>query len=207
MQRSIRQVISKSMQPRRRSLGAAAGGRREPRAGGGRPLAASWQDHRRGDSLTIGDLAGWAAFGHIATMLHIAKLAVGIRDLPHLHRVQQARLADAPPLRHLTRNFPRRAPEVTAGGSLYWVVAGSMLVRQRILDIAEDSRDDGTRCAALVLDPELVPLVGRSTKPFQGWRYLAAADAPADLARSSAARGAEALPDTLRRELQALGLL
>lgn len=140
-------------------------------------------------------------------MLHLAKLAVGIRDLPHLQQVQHARLLDHPPLRHLTRHFPRRAAEVLDGGSLYWVVAGSMLVRQRILDIVDAERDDGSRCAALVLDAALVPLIGRPTKAFQGWRYLAADAAPADLTHTGVARGADDLPDTLRRELQALGLL
>jgi len=156
---------------------------------------------------TTGALAACARFGHTAAMLHLAKLAVGVRDLEHLRQVQAQRLHDRPPLRHFTRNFPRRAAEVVDGGSLYWVVAGSMLVRQRIIDITEDQWDDGSRCAALVLDAALVPLVGRPTKAFQGWRYLAAADAPADLAAGGAAKGSQDLPPALRQELRALGLL
>jgi hypothetical protein len=140
-------------------------------------------------------------------MLHLTKLAVGIRDIAHLQQVQAERRQSRPPLRHMTRNFPRRAAELIEGGSIYWVVGGTMLVRQRILDVIEDRWDDGTKCAALVLDPLLVPLSGRPTKPFQGWRYLAAADAPADLACGRAAVGEDALPPALRRELQALGLL
>jgi hypothetical protein len=140
-------------------------------------------------------------------MLHLAKLAVGIRDIAHLAEVQAERLERRPPLRHLTRNFPRRAAELLDGGSIYWVIAGSMLARQRLRDIIEDSWDDGTRCAALVLDPALVPLLGRPTKPFQGWRYLAAADAPPDRAPGAAAAGEAELPPTLRRELRELGLL
>ena len=139
-------------------------------------------------------------------MLHLAKLAVGIRDIAHLADVQADRQQTRPPLRHLTRNFPRRAADVLDGGSLYWVIAGSMLVRQRLRDIVEESRDDGTRCAALVLDPVLVPLVGRPTRAFQGWRYLAAADAPPDRA-AAAADGEQDLPPTLRRALRGLGLL
>jgi hypothetical protein len=152
-------------------------------------------------------LADAADSAHIAAMLHLAKLAVGIRDIPHLATVQAARAERDPPLRHQTRNFPRRAPEVIDGGSIYWVVAGTMLVRQRVRDIIEDQWDDGTRCAALVLDPALVPLLGRPTKAFQGWRYLAAADAPPDRPIGSVAEGEADLPPTLRRELQALGLL
>ena len=40
---------------------------------------------------------------------------------------------------------------------------------------------------------------------FQGWRYLAAKDAPPDLDR--AAPGARHMPETMRRELRELGLL
>lgn len=140
-------------------------------------------------------------------MLHLAKLAVGIRDIVHLAEVQAERQRTRPPLRHLTRNFPRRAAELLDGGSMYWVVAGSMLVRQRIRDIVEDAREDGTRCTAILLDPGLTPLLGRPTKPFQGWRYLAPADAPPDRPAGAAADGEAELPPTLRRDLQELGLL
>jgi hypothetical protein len=139
-------------------------------------------------------------------MLHLAKLAVGIRDIAHLAEVQAARAGSSPPLRHLTRHFPRRAAELLDGGSIYWVLAGTMLVRQRLRDIVEDAWDDGTRCAALVLEPVLVPLIGRPTRAFQGWRYLAAADAPPDRAIAAAA-GESELPPALRGELRELGLL
>ncbi len=140
-------------------------------------------------------------------MLHIAKLAVGVRDIEHIRALQTERARTTPPLRHRTRNFPRRGNEVLDGGSLYWVISGSMLARQRILDIVEDTRDDRTPCASFVLDPELVPLIGRPTRPFQGWRYLAAEAAPADLDASTMAMGEETLPPVLRRELRALCLI
>ena len=93
------------------------------------------------------------------------------------------------------------------GGSIYWVIAGSMLVRQRIVDITEDQWDDGSACAGLFLDPDLVPLIGRPTRPFQGWRYLQPEAAPADLDASVLALGEEALPHLMRRELRALCLI
>ena len=139
-------------------------------------------------------------------MLHLMKLAVGVRDLAHLRDLQAERARTTPPLRHLTRNHPKRAADVLDGGSIYWVIGGVMLVRQRILDICPAPAADGTACTALLLDPALVPLVGRATRPFQGWRYLLPAAAPADLS-SSAARGAEELPAALREELRSLGLL
>jgi len=140
-------------------------------------------------------------------MLHMTKLAVGIRDIAHLREVQAERARANPPLRHHTRNFPRRGPEITEGGSMYWVIAGAIVVRQRILDIVEDQWDDGTACAGIVLQPRLVPVVARPTKPFQGWRYLAADAAPADLTKATRIHGEEALPPALRRDLRALGLL
>ncbi len=135
------------------------------------------------------------------------KLAVGVRDVDELRAWQEERAATHPPLRHRTRNFPRRAAEVTDGGSMYWVVSGAMVVRQRILDIVEDTTDDGRACAALLLDRPLIAVGTRLMKPFQGWRYLDAADAPADIVRGPTAAGEAALPPALRRELEALCLI
>jgi hypothetical protein len=140
-------------------------------------------------------------------MLHIAKLAVGVRDIDHIRALQAERSRTHPPLRHRTRNFPRRGNEVLNGGSLYWVISGSMLARQRILDIVEDQRDDKTPCTSFILDPEVVPLIGRATRPFQGWRYLRPDAAPADLSAVAVAQGEEMLPATMRQELRALCLI
>lgn len=140
-------------------------------------------------------------------MLHLTKLAVGVRDIDHLRDLQAERAAKSPPLRHRTRMFPRRHQEIINGGSMYWVINGSMLVRQRILDIIEDKRDNGDACTGLVLHPRLIPLAGRPTKPFQGWRYLRPDEAPGDLTRGPRARGEDSLPPSLRHELRALCLL
>ena len=139
-------------------------------------------------------------------MLNLTKLAVGVRDIDHLRTLQAERAERLPPLRHRTRSFPRRHREVLDGGSMYWVINGSMLVRQRIVDLIEDRRDDGSECAGIVLDPMLVPLEGRPTKPFQGWRYLSAADAPKDLTAYTA-RGVDKLPPVLRQQLRELCLI
>jgi len=58
-----------------------------------------------------------------------------------------------------------------------------------------------------VLDPKLVALTGRPTKPFQGCCYLRPEEAPRDLTLGPRARGEDALPPALRRELQVLCLL
>ena len=139
---------------------------------------------------------------------HLIKLSVGPRDVEHLRALQARRMEADPPLRHQTRMVPKRAAEILSfGGSIYWVVAGFVRVRQRILDIREERWDDGTACAGLVLDPELVPVEARPMKPFQGWRYLQPEAAPPDIRPGAEARGLDALPAKMRRELRDLGLL
>ena len=137
--------------------------------------------------------------------LHLIKLAVGIDDVEHLRRVRAARAAERGGGWVYTRNRPRREAEVLDGGSIYWVIAGVISVRQRIADIREAKQPDGTRCTDLVLHRTLVPVRGRFMKPFQGWRYLAASDAPPDESTTTATTAD--LPDRLRRELAALALL
>ena len=56
----------------------------------------------------------------------------------------------------------------------------------------------------MVLDPDLVRTVWQPRRPFQGWRYLRAEDAPADLA---AAGERDDLPEAMAAELAALGVL
>jgi hypothetical protein len=87
---------------------------------------------------------------------------------------------------------------------MYWVVNRVLSVRQRIVDIVAAQREDGTACTDIVLHPKLVAVRGRLMRPFQGWRYLAAEDAPPD---EGAGRGAADLPESLRRELTSLALL
>ncbi len=110
-----------------------------------------------------------------------------------------------PPLRHRTRQMPKRAADIIESGSIYWVIAGMIQCRQRILDLTPDQRPDGTPCAALILDPVIVPVEPRPVRPFQGWRYLKPDAAPADLRQGA---GAEAeLPTALRLALAELCLL
>ena len=134
-------------------------------------------------------------------MMHLMKLAVGVRDPAHLRALQTQR---EPPLQHLTKQMPRRAAEIVDGGSLYWVIAGSMLVRQRVLWVEPAVRIDGSACAAIGLDAALVPVCGRPVRAFQGWRYLGSDAAPADL---SAQPDEATVPEALARELRALCLL
>ncbi len=136
--------------------------------------------------------------------LHLIKLSVGVQSLDDLRRRQAQHAMDFPPLRHRTRNFPRRAEEVLAGGSIYWVINRLVTARQPIRDIADGVREDGTKCTDLILDPLLVPVRARMMRPFQGWRYLPPEDAPDDV---PAHDDAGDLPEALRRALASLALI
>ena len=109
-----------------------------------------------------------------------------------------------PELVHVTRQTPKRADELLDGGSLYWVIRGSVAARQRLLDVREMRGHDGTPHCGLVYDSEIVPTLRRAHRPFQGWRYLKGQDAPPDAKQLKSAKG---LPETLRAELAELGLL
>ena len=137
-------------------------------------------------------------------MLHLIKIGVGVRNPAHLRILQAHRTAHDPPLAHLTRNRPRRAAEILDGGSLYWVIGGTLLIRQRITGLDAALRPDGSPCTAILLAPALVPVQGRPVKAFQGWRYLEAADAPQDLAPDSPEA---AMPHAMAQQLRELGLL
>jgi hypothetical protein len=137
--------------------------------------------------------------------LHLLKLAVGSESLDTLRRWQEERARTHKPLRHRTRHFPRRAAEILDGGSIYWVINRVITARQRVLDIVEAAAEDGSKCTDLVLHPELVPVEGRLMKPFQGWRYLDAKDAPLDV--TCTGRASAELPELMRRELISLALL
>jgi len=101
--------------------------------------------------------------------------------------------------------MPKRAEELLDGGSLYWVIRGEILCRERLLDVRPFRDKDGIGRCRLVMDGKLVLTEPRPYRAFQGWRYFVAKDAPKDLDR--AAPGAAKMPEGLRRELRGLGLL
>lgn len=136
--------------------------------------------------------------------LNLMKLCVGCPEPEELERWQDSRFG-AGPAQHVTRMWPTREAELLRGGSIYWVFKGLMLARQRLLGLEERIGADGIRRCALILDREVVRVVATPRRPFQGWRYLAAADAPADV---PAGRAAEpALPPRIARELAEMGLV
>lgn len=144
-------------------------------------------------------------------VVHLVKLCVGVETVDQLAAWQearwQARDADPslPPIGHVTRMTPKRRDEIIEGGSLYWVIKGMILVRQEITAIENLVDGEGIKRCRLVLGRDLILTRPHPRRPFQGWRYLKAEDAPADLGQSADAEGE--LPEEMRLELDALGLL
>ncbi|POF31488.1 DUF1489 family protein [Roseibium marinum] len=142
--------------------------------------------------------------------LHLVKLCVGADSVETLQawidfRVDQARMAGlAEETTHTTRMVPTRREDLLEGGSLYWVIKGKIQARQHLLDIRPFTDEAGVKRCDLVMEPRLVLTQYQPRRPFQGWRYLKATDAPADLRIGGSAK---AMPDAMRRDLTELCLL
>lgn len=141
--------------------------------------------------------------------LHLLKLCVGAESLDDLvtWRAEYARRARLEgrdeTLMHVTRMWPRRSAELLAGGSLYWVVKGVILARQRILALEPVDQGDGAARCGIVLGDPLRRTAAQPRRPFQGWRYLRPEDAPPDLAAGGV--GSE-LPLEMERALAEIGV-
>jgi hypothetical protein len=138
--------------------------------------------------------------------IHLLKLCVGADGVEDLLAWQAERMAESggPPV-HVTRMWPKREAELLAGGSLYWVFRGLVLCRQPILGLARREGADGIARCAIALDPAAVRVRPQPRRPFQGWRYLRAEDAPPDLGLGTEATAS--LPPRLVAELADIGVL
>ena len=141
--------------------------------------------------------------------LHLIKLSVGSESLADLSRWQNARLKEKKKkrqpllLQHVTRMTPKRADELLDGGSIYWVIKGQIVARQKLVELKAVKKEGKPHCA-LVYDPKLILVARRRHRPFQGWRYLLPRDAPPDITDPKSAKN---LPEDLKSELAELGLL
>lgn len=139
--------------------------------------------------------------------LHLIKMSVGATEVDDIRRWQRERLTSRggrAVVPGYTRRMPRRREEILDGGSIYWIFKGAVRCRQRVLDLVEQTDDEGLAFCRMILDPTLVETDLQPRRPMQGWRYLTAADAPPDLDGIAAGN---ALPPHLAQELRALGLL
>jgi hypothetical protein len=144
--------------------------------------------------------------------IHLVKLAVGCESVKELklrvtERVQTAKKRGLPLHHiHITRMTPKRADELLAGGSLYWVIRGEIAAREKIIAIEPFRDSDGIGRCRLVMQPKVVAVLPRPMRAFQGWRYFTEDAAPPDLGKAAAASVAS-MPEPMRRELRDLGLL
>lgn len=130
--------------------------------------------------------------------LHLTKVAYGAQSLEDLHgwfagRGDEALLT--------TRYLPKRHDEIIPGGSLFWIYKHQLVARSPILRFAEA---EGGK-THIVISGRLIDVHPVPKRAHQGWRYLADADAPRDLAAGEDPD--EALPGQLAADLARLGLV
>ena len=135
--------------------------------------------------------------------LHLTKVAYGAQSLEELHGWFKTRGDEA---RLTTRYLPKRHEEIvpkdrSGGGSLFWIYKHQLVCRSPILRFAEA---EGGR-THIVISTRLIDLAPRPCRAHQGWRYLEAADAPADL--DAATAEGEVLPGHLAADLARLALV
>lgn len=138
--------------------------------------------------------------------VHILKLCVGadsVEDLTGWQDSQRHRWPAGKAI-HVTRMWPRREAEVLNGGSLYWVIKGVILCRQRILALEQIEGGDGISRCALILDQDVIRTEAVPRRPFQGWRYFDPKDAPRDLPQGRASE--DPLPLGLAEAMAEFGL-
>ena len=150
--------------------------------------------------------------------VNLIKLCVGVSDVTQLVQEHERLVRQAlkrktkKPVEdhHWTRMRPKRDDEVLDGGSLFWVIRGTIRVRHRILRLDEVRDTDGQEYCAIIYDPKVILVEPRPRRAFQGWRYLEADDSPPDLPNQRQALAnavAEGdMPADMLQELRTLGL-
>ncbi|MBB3953286.1 hypothetical protein GGR38_000198 [Novosphingobium sediminicola] len=131
----------------------------------------------------------------------MTKVAYGAQSMAEIHEwfSPEGRRGGAQVARLTTRNRPKRAEEMI-GGSLFWIFKHQLVARSEILAFEED---EGGRTAILI-STKLIEVVPTPRRAHQGWRYLEAKDAPADLASGD---NGDVLPASVAAELAKLGLV
>jgi len=137
--------------------------------------------------------------------VHLIKLCVGAESVEDLLAWQRDNPSPLPSgeRRHVTRMWPKRAEELLDGGSLYWVIRGAVLCRQRLVRLDPVEKDGAEHCG-LILDPAVIRTEPAPRRPFQGWRYLDPKEAPRDLAQRR--DGDDLLPPGMAEALAAFGV-
>ena len=135
-------------------------------------------------------------------MLHLTKVAYGAQSMEDLHswfatRGETAALT--------TRYLPKRHAEIAGpdsqGGSLFWIYKHQLVCRSPILRF-EPAEGGKTH---IIISCALIDVHPRPKRAHQGWRYLAAEDAPVDLGAGEVV--GEVMPGKLASDLARLGLV
>lgn len=129
--------------------------------------------------------------------LHMTKIAYRAASLADLAKWFDG---TTPEKRLRTRYLPTRHAEML-GGSLYWIHEHALVARAAILGF--EQRPDGHW--DIRLENRLIRVHPRPKRAHQGWRYLAEADAPPDLADGEVA--GDAMPGRMVSDLAKLGLV
>ena len=138
--------------------------------------------------------------------LNLLKLSVGtesVEDLADWQHSQRIRWPAGCAV-HVTRMWPKREAEVLDGGSIFWVIKGVILCRQRMVALEEIDLGDGIARCAMIMDQDLVRTEAAPRRPFQGWRYLDPKDSPRDLPKGRTKD--DPLPPALAQALAEIGL-
>ncbi len=149
------------------------------------------------------------ALYQVSMTLHLIKLSVGSQSVEALADWVKLRVASNKKSgfgalhSHVTRMHPRREAELLEGGSIYWVIKGVVLCRQKLVRIDRQIGEDGVTRSALMMEPKLIHTQPQMRRAFQGWRYLKEEDAPLDINDGQN----QAIPPELHMELAQLGLL
>ena len=133
--------------------------------------------------------------------LSLTKIAFGASSVASLRQWLEAQAASEwGEARLTTRYLPKRHAEM-ADGSLYWIHEHALVGRSPLKGF--EQREDGRWW--IRLEPCLIAVHPLPRRAHQGWRYLADADAPADLGGSDG--DGDVLPARLVGELAKLGLV
>jgi hypothetical protein len=128
--------------------------------------------------------------------LHMIKLCVGVAQVETLER----RVSKGEWTVVHTKMTPKRAAELEDGGSLYWVMKGSVVCRMPILDVTTKGEGKASQCL-ITLAQEVIRTAPQARRPFQGWRYLEPKDVPPDMSSLDAGD----MPEELAKQLREMG--
>lgn len=141
--------------------------------------------------------------------VHIIKLVVGVDTVNTLAQWQKIEYAHYKGQKTgivRTRYTPKRSQEIIeTGGSIYRVIAGRILCRQKIVGFDTDEDTKRGKHCLIVTDTEITLTYPRPHRPFQGWRYLNAKDAPEDMGTFK--EGSKEQEPSLEAELKELGFI